>query len=262
MSIKRINSTGRKRILREDVGIRLYTIQSGALVFEATLNLQEYELPGESLVFIEAYRQTTFMRFPYGTVAVPNAPPEPERQLREFTSADALLFRVRVTSAAEPSGMLLAEGDRIPPGNDNEQPDSRMPLLPPLPGDLGQEAWRVDLDGANGPLLLVNNRIGDWKAAAKSPLFRSLVYPAALRQVLWHIYKVDEVEVADDMTDWRCRWLAFASSLPGAGKPPLGTDDDADWESWIISAVESFCRQHQMLEHFKVEFERLAEPSI
>lgn len=262
MPIKRINSTGRKRILREDVDIHLHTTQSGALALEATLNLRDYELPGDSLVFVEAYRQTTFMRFPYGTVAAPAAPPESERYLREFTSPDALLFRVRVTSAAEPGGMLLAEGDQIPPANDSEQPENRMPLLPPLGEDLGQEAWRVDLGGVNGPLLKVNNRVGDWKAAAKSAVFRSLVYPAALRQVLWHIYKVDKVGAMDDMSDWRCRWLAFASSLLGGRNPPVDVDDDDDWESWISEAVESFCSQHRMLEHFKTDLERLGESSV
>ena len=46
--------------------------------------------------------------------------------------------------------MLLAEGDRIPVNDDEEQPDDRIALLPTAPEDLGQETWRVDLTGANG----------------------------------------------------------------------------------------------------------------
>ncbi len=262
MPIRRINSTGRKRILLRDVKIHLNTSRSGALVFEAVLDLGRYGLPGDSLVFVEAYRQTTFMRFPFGTVAAPTAPKESERRLHEFASADALLFRVRVTAAGEPGGMLLAEGDRIPPGDDSEQPESRVPLLPPLGADLGQEIWRVDFSGQNGPLLEVNNRVGDWKAAAKSAAFRSLVYPAAMRQVLWHIYKVEgagAVDDGDDAADWRCRWLVFASSLPGVDKPPPENGGDQEWERWIARAVAAFCKEHRMLDTFKAEFERLAE---
>ena len=162
----------------------------------------------------------------------------------------ALLFRVKVTSTDDRAGMLLAEADRIPVSDDEEQPDNRIALLPPAPGDLGQETWRVDLTGANGPLLLVNRRVDDWKTVAASPLFRSLVYPAAMRQVLWHIYKVDETRTMDDANDWRCRWLAFAAALPGVGDPHLTSDDDELWREWITEAVESFARQHEMLDHY------------
>ena len=160
-------------------------------------------------------------------------------------------MRVKVTSTGDRAGVLLAKGDRIPVSDDEEQPDNRIALLPPAPAELGQETWRVDFDGANGPLLLVNSRVGDWKAVAASPLFRSLVYPAAMRQVLWYIYKVEEIRTIDDAGDWQCRWLAFAAALPGVGDPPLTSEDDEMWKEWITEAAESFARQHQMLDHYK-----------
>ncbi len=250
MSIRRINSTGRKKIMREDARIFVRPNSDGALIFDAILDLTDYGLPDDAQVFVEAYRQTTFMRFSHGTIAAPQPPCDLARRLTEFASRDGLLFRVRVTSMDNPAGVLLAEGDQIPISDDEEQPDKRIALLPPAPGELGQEMWRVDLTGANGPLLLVNNRVSDWKAVAASPLFRSLVYPAAMRHVLWHIYKVEETRAMDDADDWRCRWLAFAAALPGAGNPPLTSDDDDDWGEWITTAVESFARQHKMLDHY------------
>ncbi len=250
MSIRRINSTGRKKIARGDARIAVRPDSDGVLMFDATINVTDYG-PPDAQVFVEAYRQTTFMRFAHGTVAAPQPPRDLARRLTAFATVDGLLFRVRVTSTGDPAGvLLLAEADRIPVSDNEEQPDNRIALLPPAPFDLGQETWRVDLEGANGPLLLVNNRLGDWKAVAASPLFRSLVYPAAMRQVLWHIYKVEETRTTDDTDDWRSRWLAFAKSLPGAGDLPL-TDEDDEWERWITSAVESFSRQHQMLDRYK-----------
>src|SRR5262245_39519614 len=122
MPIRRINSTGRKRIQREDARIHVRTGSDGVLAFDATLNLADYGLPADAAVFVEAYRQTSFMRFPHGTVAAPQAPPGVERRLTEFSSCDGLLWRVKVTSTGDRPGLLLAKGDRIPVSNDEEQP--------------------------------------------------------------------------------------------------------------------------------------------
>src|SRR5437879_1140605 len=148
MSIRRINSTGRKRILREDARIFVRADSDGVLSFDATLNLTDYGLPDDANVFVEAYRQTSLMRFPHGTVAAPQPAHGLARRLTEFTSRDGLLWRVKVTSTGDRAGVLLAKGDRIPVSDDEEQPDNRIALLPPAPAELGQETWRVDLDGA------------------------------------------------------------------------------------------------------------------
>jgi hypothetical protein len=116
---------------------------------------------------------------------------------------------------------------------------------------LGQEIWRIDFSGANGPLLLVNKRVSNWKVVAASSSFRSLVYPAAMRQVLSYIYRVEKTCTMDDDEDWRCRWLAFAAALPGVGVPPSDIENDEMWEEWITEAVGSFARQHQMLDFYK-----------
>ncbi len=251
MSIRRINSTGRKKIRRENARIIVREDGGdGALTFDAILDLGEYDLPGDAHVFVEAYRQTTFMRFPHGTVSSPQPPHDEPRLLTEFATRDGLLFRVKVTSSDGRPGVLLAEADRIPISDDEEQPDNRVALLPAVPYDLGQETWRVDFNGAGGPQLLVNTRVGDWKTVARSPAFRSLVYPAAMRQILWHIYKVEECRDVDDPDAWQSRWLAFAATLPGVGLPPAGGEED-DWSDWIDGAVASFSRQHQLLDHYK-----------
>ena len=69
MSIRRINSTGRRKILREDARIFVRPDSDGMLSFDAKLNLTGYDLPDDARVFVEAYRLTSLMRFPHGTVA-------------------------------------------------------------------------------------------------------------------------------------------------------------------------------------------------
>ena len=161
MSIERVNSTGRCKVFREDVRITLRSDSDGTLTFNAALNLADYDLPSDALVFVEAYRQTTFMRFKFGTVAAPSLPPGVTGRLTEFKTKQRLLFRVKVTSASGRSGLLLAEADRISACNDEEQPDKRVALLPTEPADLGQLLWKVDINDATATMLQINKHVGD-----------------------------------------------------------------------------------------------------
>jgi hypothetical protein len=245
MPIKRINSTGRKRILREDAKFVVRSLSDGSYTFDADINLSDYDLPQDAPVIVDTYRQTTLMRFQYGTVAKPRLAAGTTPKLTEFSSPEGLQFRVKVISPGQPVGLLLAEADRIPISSDEQHPENRISLLYTVPAQLGQEAWRVDFGSSSGPQLLINNQLGDWRAFASLPAFRSLVYPAAMRQILWHIKTEDAVEI-DDPESWEARWLQFASNLPGVGDRPTD-DDDTEWEEWITAAVESFAGQHQML---------------
>jgi hypothetical protein len=114
------------------------------LNFNADLRLTDHELPAEALVFVEAYRRTTWMRFPFGTVADIQAPPPERRRLSEFDSAEGIRFRVKVTQPRD-EHILLAAADRIPLGKPEDEADKEA-LLPVVPVELGDEVWRVDLD--------------------------------------------------------------------------------------------------------------------
>jgi hypothetical protein len=173
------------------------------------LHLIDYELPAEALVFVEAYRQTTWMRFPFGTVA--NLQPPENRVLSEFESIEHIKFRVKVTQA-ENEHILLAEADRIPLARPDENAE-RESILPVHPAELGDELWQVDME--DEPRLLVNkSATADWRQLAQSPLFVSLVYPAVLRQILAHIL-TEGFRDTDDESEWRSKWLRFATLLPG-----------------------------------------------
>src|SRR5437016_4376307 len=113
MSIRRINSTGRMKIVRGDARISVRPDPDGVLTFDATIKLTDYGLPNDAPVFVEAYRLTTYMRFPHGTVAAPQPPGNLSRRLTEFLTDDGLLFRVKVTSTGDRAGLLLAEAESI-----------------------------------------------------------------------------------------------------------------------------------------------------
>ena len=96
MPIRRINFTQRQRIHRDDIGIVLRRDDHGAVFFDTSLDLSSYGFAPDARLFIEAYRQTTMMRFDLGTVSVPTPPAD--RYLTDFES-EAEEWRSRVSEA-------------------------------------------------------------------------------------------------------------------------------------------------------------------
>jgi hypothetical protein len=247
MTIRRLNYTGRKRINREDVGIALYEREGEPATFDADLAaLQKYNLSVDALVFVEARLQTRWMRFPFGTIGA--ITPHADRRLLEFDSTEGVVFSVKVTSTSGRTGMVLAQADRIPVRSPGEVEERRLPILPVKADDLGHEVYRVDFSGPT-PMLLINRAAGDKDTLARSPLFMSLVYPAALREILNRIVRIEEYEEFDEDGDgWMDRWLKFATRLSGVGTVPSKDDDDPD--QWIDDAVAAFARKQTMLDRF------------
>ncbi len=246
MTVRRINYTGRKRVSQNDAKVSLLESGNRVAEFDVELSLSEYGLPADALVFIEAHRQTSRMRFPYGTVT--GIRPPANRKLHEFDSTEGILFRVLITSVAAPEGMLLAEADRIHPRRPEEVEDKRIPLLPAKPDDnLGEQVFRLDF--SDRPMLLINSQVGDWRSVARVPVFVALVLPAAFQEILTRILHVEHHFDSEDMSDWKSQWLKFAARLPGV--PDLPSDDEEDRvDDWIGEAVAAFCRSFSIYRKF------------
>jgi hypothetical protein len=250
--IRRYNYTGRKAIDRSDANMR---IEDAPLRFHAALALDDYGLPADGKVFVDAYRQTNWMRFDFGTVGAVKAPGD--LRLSEFDTREGILFRVRVTATASPEGRLLAEADQISPVHIKETgEESREPLLPIKPADLGEEVFRVDF--SDRPILLINNQFGDWRALARSPFFVCMALPQALREILTRIFRVEACFDTDDPEDWRARWLRFAAALPGSSEPPQEEEGDR-FDDWVNDAVDAFARMHGMKNRFNLYWSGGAE---
>jgi len=244
--IRRLNYTGRLRILREDARFTILERKDEPASFKAELDLAGYGLLADARVYVEAYRQTSWMRFDFGTVA--KVTPPSNTDLVEFDSPAAILFRVRVTSTDGGGGKLLAEADRIRGRKTNEVEEAAEPLLPVMPTDLGAEVWRLDI--SDTPRLQINRELWDWKAVALAPGFVSLVYPAVLREILNTVLIEDRHFDVDDDGDWRSRWLRFVSLVPGVPDIPAETTDTDKLKEWILDAGSAFCRQQDMLSRF------------
>lgn len=247
MPLRTLNYTNRKRIARDHAQISVRQDKSGH-VFNADLHLGRYDLPGDALVYVEAYRQTQYTRFEFGRVGALKK--RHDCYLSDFDSVEGVLYRVKVVTSTNPHGLLLAEADQIRPRKPDDANGNRIPLLPVVPdSNLGDEVWSVEYDGHQA-CLKVNKDLGDWRAIARHPAFSALVYPAVFRSVLSRILIQEDHREADDIDDWRCQWLRFTQDLPGIGEPPSKRDEELD-EEWIDDAVKAFSRRFEISVRFK-----------
>lgn len=245
--IKRINHTGRRRILREHVDIA-FRDEGGKPAFDAKLDLSAYGLPDSARVFVEAYRApASWMRFDFGTKSKLVGPKD--RRLHDFDSAVGVRFRVKVTSAHE-SHKILAEADGIPLALPGEGEEKVVPLLKPEPAPLGDLVFKVSFDGPE-PTFQINDRIPNWQEAALEPNFVAITYPAVFREILVRAVIIDDHTDSEDRDDWKSRWLRFAKLLSGVGDAPVEDDSDDDKRRWIDDAVDAFARKIRACEKFE-----------
>lgn len=238
--IRRINFTNRIRIRRKDVRITLLE-EDGKLAFIADLSqLAEYELPPESSVFVEAYRQTNWMRFNFGQVGA--ITPDKDCELSQFDSPDGIHFRVKVTQNGD-MHMLLAEADGIPLVHPDQDEDKRIPLLPVKPQKLTEEIYRLDFSGGP-PLLLINTDVGNYVQIGRCPVFVSLVYPGVFREILVRILLIENCDDDSNPDGWMSQWLRFATLFPGLGELP-DKEDIEECADWIDKAVAAFSKKLQ-----------------
>lgn len=252
--VRRFNYTGRQRIRREDITIQITGDGPSPPSFAAQLRLDGYDLPASARVFVEAYRQTSWQRFDFGTLGEIREPRE--RRLSAFGSPDGILFRLKIVEAARPDsgrrpGRILAQADRIHPRLSDE--GKRRSLLPLDSGDFRDEVWQLEFDDTDAPVLKVSrDLVPDWRSLPHTRQFITLALPAILRCILTHILS-NRPSDPEDFSDWRNQWLRFTVTLRGVSSPP---QEDEAAESWIDDAVQAFCRHAGIARRFREWWEQ------
>ncbi len=244
---RRINHTGRKKISRKDVVLTVIHRGNEPSTFEAILDLDSLQLPPNAPVFIEAYHRTNYMRFSYGTTALPG--PESLPLLSGLEGTERIYFRVKVVDP-ENTGRILAEADRLSPKDAQDSDENRTSLLHFELCDLGQEVWRLNLN-RQWPTLEVNNRLPDGTSLARSDLtFRALVYPSVTRQILTYIMFCRSESWDEEGDDWESLWIQWAIKTPGVGSPPSPEDAEEEKMNWVDSVVKARSRRELNLDSY------------
>jgi hypothetical protein len=239
MPVRTLNYTNRLRILREDARITIRE-EKGGTCFDASLRLIDYKLPGDARVFVEAYRQTQYMRFYFGPVGAMHRPDD--RRLSDFDFPEGIKFRVKVVTETDPRGLLLAEADQIRPRRPAETDEDKRPLLEcQRSRDIGNEIWKLDFSTGD-PVILVNADLENALALAEDSVFSALVAPSVLRTVFAKILDSTQGWDEEDLNDWRSQWIYFARNTLRMSAPPASTDKDKH-DDWIDDAAKAFCEK-------------------
>lgn len=236
---RRINSTGRKRINRDRIEIRMLDVQPGQpLRATANLDLHGEALPADARVVIDAYHRSSGMRFDCGTVG--------DLQIPDVLSLDEVdrdgspLFRLKVVDTGENEGRILASAERIQPKSD-EVEDGKRSLFPISYRDLQADTWKVEIEQGDRPRLIINTRLPGFSyKLAESPLLQGLILPAALRFVLQELVLASETGEDEDEGNWKDEWLEYCSEQLGATNDPRELNDESEKADWIDDAVRRF----------------------
>lgn len=236
---RRINSTGRQRINRDKIEIRmLKSVPGEPLMAAVKVDLAEQELPTDAKVILDAYHRSSGMRFECGTVGEPKIPSV--LLLNEIDRSVSPLFRLKVVGEGESEGRILASAERVQPKSE-EGEDARRSLFPISYRDLQADTWKVQIEPGDRPRLIINTRLPGFSyKLAESPLLQGLILPAALRFVLKELSKAADTGEDDEEVPWKDEWLTYCSEKLGAPDDPRDLTDDNQKDDWIDDAVRRF----------------------
>jgi hypothetical protein len=192
------------------------------------------------------------MRFDFGTVAALKTPTD--LQLTDVDRSSGILFRVKVVDESDKVGKIIAAAGRIRPLNRDDDPGLKA-LLPLVSTDLGEDVWKVEMEGA-APVLQINNRIPGLRDRLMTDrLLQGAVFPHALATVLAKLLGTDEYE---DEEQWVQDWKTFAGRLLGEELPDNLADEDNSLELATIveNIVNRFCQINAFASNARKETEQ------
>ena len=247
--IKRVNSTGRKRIPKNLVSIEVF--DGEPRTFVAFLDMASMGFQNEAEVVIEATcaGSSLVKRFDFGTtndICIP-----PDRKLSELTGEN-IIFGVKVIDRTERFGRILGICENVRPVSSGKQTASgRQGILPVEQVSLGDELWKLDFKEQD-VFLLVNKDIPELRDQVQNPFFCTIVYPEIIRRVLDRAIE-ENVDVDDKDDDrWSVLWLRFGRNLHSTQMIPPSKDDSREVrDEWIDEVVIEFCREHSLKQRYQ-----------
>lgn len=239
----RVNSTGRQRILRESIHIRLNSAEGGRPPnFTADIRLPEHlRLDPTAKIYVEPYVKSSSMRFDFGTVG--RVTPPDSCVLSDIDAGANILFRVKVVDESDGVGRILASANGIRPQDDADG-DGRRPLLPLKSANLEEEIWQLEIDRDAGPTLIVNSRVPDLVERLKrDALLQGVIYPEVVRRLVRELHGADNRYEEDQ--EWVTDWKAWIAAQLGRQIEEGEAEDGDTVERLADDVARLFARRHQ-----------------
>jgi len=240
---RRLNFTGRKKLLRTSIRILVHEAKGGQpQSFTAEVNIpSDLQLEPHARIYVEAYVGASAMRFDFGTVAAISHPED--CFLNDIDAGTPVLFRVKVVDETQHVGRLLAAANGIRPEGDSDGTD-RKALLPLRSCDLGEEVWRLDVDPDAGPTLAVNSRIpGIVERLPADAILMAVIYPEIVRQMARLVWDTDSG--FDDDAEWFVDWKSWLSEQLGREVPTEQISDPELIDQLGNDVAQSFAAKHK-----------------
>lgn len=203
---------------------------------DVSIELANYQLSAENVVFLEGQSKTRFSRKKLGKVS--SNVRKNAITIEEFDDADGLSFRIKVVD--EDDGILEAIAENIKPHDKDDKPDkNHKSIFPVASTDLSSYGvlWRVNYDDQDAALH-IEQELGSKDQVVRSLLFRGFILPAAMRQVLAKIVADEWDPDLSDPDELSTRWILLARQL-GAGVPDDNADDHEDWLDDAVRLISS-----------------------
>jgi len=254
MTTRTFNYTGRIHIKQECIDASLTGRSSGAPCLEVNFDWTPVpsilDLPGDSMVYVDASHGMSFMRFYHGTLDNPETLTEP--RLTDLDSWTSASFVVRIVDG---SGQLLAKSRGHTVNRANPDTSERRVLIIEDFRDLGERPWQLEVrEEMPVPRLVFNEKW--WDAAMEEgrplstdSLAMAMVMPNVLEGMLkWLLLENewDAYQLSDDPT-WKGAWIRFARGLFPEQVAPPAHEESGDYQNilevldWIGLAVSHFC---------------------
>ena len=238
------NYTGRRRIDRKHIQIRLVDSTPEGTTIAVSTELSEYQFPITAKAFLEVRAESASKRFELGNPFAPFW--HDQFFINEFAVTDSTIFWFRVVEA-ETTGRLLGGLDKgIQLANPADLITEQDALLPVKWGQTGQEVWRLECDATLGPTLYISEALqANFAQFANDPMFVACVVPQAFRRILLFALSGDDEQDIHDTESWLHEWYRWMMSLSDlravASQLEDGIDED-DLERWIDDAVDGFSK--------------------
>lgn len=203
---RRFNYTGRKKIKRENIKLKINTGPSSIKSISANVNIDQKSFPPETKVYLDAYHKFERKRFDFGSVKELKIPYA--LQINDLSFVENLRFRLLLVDKNVTNGKILAHSDSI---TIDESADIK-PILPVKFDDIGNVLWQLRFTGEiGGPVLFVNEKIPNIETIVKTDvLFFNYVFPQAIKEIMYYMVFVDGVDdIKDPSIDWHKDWLLF-----------------------------------------------------
>lgn len=230
-----LNYTGRKEIDRSGIQLHLRENDGKILLDVESLDILDQGFPPAADITVEAYRQTTKVRIPCGSIAAPVHPKN--FPLDAFDDIEHIKLRLRVVGTeGNAHGKVLAVADRLRSSGESED-DAAEPLLKLQRAELGERVWQFGIDG-DQPILYINRYLENYDRLIHSAEFKALVLPEFFRHVaLWIVRNRDD---AEDPNSTISHWLLFCDSI---GIDFSDLDSLEDGETGIFEILDEWATE-------------------